>query len=79
MCYNAKHIKFLNLIMTLKTNTIHIFSVWLRAGSNPTDINPLRSHTGNIIMPMETFKNGREDVRVLSLIQSSTLSVYLSV
>ena len=65
--------------MTLKIIRYIFFSVWLRAGSNPTDINPLRSHTGNIIMPMETFKNGREDVRVLSLIQSSTLSVYLSV
>ena len=40
-------------------NTIRyiFFSVWLRAGSNPPDIDRWRSHTGNHTMPLEIFKN----------------------
>ena len=29
----------------LQQDAIHDFSVWLRAGSNPVDINQFRSHT----------------------------------
>ncbi len=43
----------------LYCDAIHDFSVWLRNGSNPADINRLRSHTGKNVLKFNPFlENG---------------------
>ena len=37
----------------MQFNARHDFSVWLRIGSNPPDINQFRSRTGNVIFLSE--------------------------
>ena len=34
-------------------DTIHAFSVWLRAGTYPPDINRFRNYTGNVLQLMQ--------------------------
>ena len=49
---NKSGIKFMIFILyswNIVYDAIHDFSVWLRTGSNPADIDPFRSHTGNTI------------------------------
>ena len=49
----------------LHYNSIHDFSVWLRAGSNPAYINQFRYHNGNIIKTIIIFKISSFTQRIL--------------
>ena len=40
------NLMIVHLYIRIKLYVIHNFSVWLRTGSNPQDINRFRSHTG---------------------------------
>ena len=42
------HIMIVHFYIHRKFDTIHDFSVWLKTGSNPANINRFRSHTGKI-------------------------------
>ena len=51
----------------LQYNAMHDFTVCLRTGSNPADVNWFRSHTGNSVPHKHTDKDGIKNVYLVYL------------